>query len=173
MNMNNRCKLKRRMGEHIDFCASSAIIESGYPKRWRRHSCSDEFLAVAKTLHRFGISDRTGAAIVSEALQNVAIAHKVSHNREQNNRALCSLRKFTRGFSIINDVYRKSLCAYVIQDQNKNIGNLCCTAFALISRFLALSVRWSERRHMQCYKKKWVVWGFLITMLANDRTHIR
>ncbi|GBN37508.1 hypothetical protein AVEN_252639-1 [Araneus ventricosus] len=75
MDLNNECKLKGRMCEHLDQSAPSANIESG------AQNTDDvtvtpvvtEFATVARTLDRFGISNRAGAAILSAALQDVAI----------------------------------------------------------------------------------------------------
>lgn len=53
-----------------------------------------------------------------------------------------------RGFY---DAHLKHLCAYVVQDKNEAIGNLCCTVFASINSSLALFVNISEGRDRSCY----------------------
>ncbi|GBL89051.1 hypothetical protein AVEN_255193-1 [Araneus ventricosus] len=75
MDLSNECKLKERMCEHLDLSAPSAIIESGAQNTddVTVKPVATKLSAVARTLDRFSISDRAGAAIVSAALQYVGI----------------------------------------------------------------------------------------------------
>ncbi|GBN76003.1 hypothetical protein AVEN_136305-1 [Araneus ventricosus] len=66
---------ERRICEHLDLSAPSAIVESG--AQWADDVTVTlvvkKFSAVARTLDRFGISNQAGAAIMSAALQDVGI----------------------------------------------------------------------------------------------------
>lgn len=72
MDFNNGCKWKHRICERTDFSAA-VIVESGSQNTEDVTPVVTKFPAVARTLDRFGVSDRAGAAIVSAALQDVGI----------------------------------------------------------------------------------------------------
>ncbi|GBO17326.1 hypothetical protein AVEN_1-1 [Araneus ventricosus] len=75
MDLNNECKLKVCMCEHLDLSARSAIVESGAQNSGdvTVTPAVARFSAAVRTLELFGISDRAGAAIVSAALRYVGI----------------------------------------------------------------------------------------------------
>ncbi|GBM31830.1 hypothetical protein AVEN_56928-1 [Araneus ventricosus] len=73
MDLNNQCKLKVCMCEHLDLSALSAIVGNGAqnPDDVTVIPVVTTFSAVVRTMDRFGISYLEGAAIVSAALQDV------------------------------------------------------------------------------------------------------
>lgn len=69
VDLNNGYKLKRR----TEYSAASVTVESEAKKAEDVTPVVTRFPVVARTLDRFGISDRAGAAIVSATLQDVGI----------------------------------------------------------------------------------------------------
>ncbi|GBM43471.1 hypothetical protein AVEN_9432-1 [Araneus ventricosus] len=78
MDLNNECRLKGHMCENLDLSAPSAIVESG------AQNADDvtvtpvvtKFSAVSRTLDRFGISDRAGAATYQLRFKIWALSRK-------------------------------------------------------------------------------------------------
>ncbi|GBO16724.1 hypothetical protein AVEN_257468-1 [Araneus ventricosus] len=75
MDLNNECKLKELCASILTYLHHQLSLkaESKTLTASQSHLTVTKFSAVAKTLDRFGFSDRAGAAIVSAALQDVGI----------------------------------------------------------------------------------------------------